>query len=69
LTKLVIKGTGEEARAALQADFDARNAAFEANLSAILKSASQATVTEVPTKPPVVTGWTPEMERARQLKR
>jgi hypothetical protein len=69
LTKLVIKGTGEEARAALQADFDARNAAFEASLNAVLKSASQAIVTEIPTKPPIVVDWTPEMERNRQLKR
>jgi hypothetical protein len=69
LTKFVTKGTGDEARAALQANFAAQNAAFEANLNALLKSPPQATVTEAPTKPPIVTDWALATDRNRRYKR
>ena len=67
MTKFVIKGTGDDARAALQADFDARNAAFEADLNALLKSPPKAAVTEMPNKPPIVTEWV--VDRSGQFKR
>jgi hypothetical protein len=69
LTKFRIKGTGDDARAALQAEFNARNAAFEADLNALFKSPPQATVTAVPPKPAAVTQWALGTDRDRRHKR
>ena len=69
MTKFRIKGTGDDARAALQAEFSARNAAFEADLDALMRSPPQATVTEHPVKTPAVTQWALGTDRDRRHKR
>lgn len=69
MSKFSIKGTGDDARAALQGEFNARNAAFEADLNALFKSPPQATVTEVPSKQPTVTQWALGTDRDRRHKR
>ena len=66
MSKFSIKGTGDDARAALQAQFDARNAAFEADLHALMRSPPQPTVTEQPVKPPAVTQWALGSDRDRR---
>jgi hypothetical protein len=53
LSTFVIDGTGDEARAALKANLDAQDAAFEANLEAMFGSPPLANVTEVPAAEPV----------------
>jgi hypothetical protein len=54
LTKFTISGTDDEARAALKANLDAQDAAFQARLDAMFKSPPPpANVTEVPAKEPV----------------
>lgn len=69
MSKFSIKGTGDDARAALQAQFDARNAAFEADLNALMRSPPRATVTEQPVKSPAVTQWALGTDRDRRHKR
>ncbi len=61
MTTFSIKGTDDEARAALKASLDAQDAAFQANFDAMFKSLPQATVTEVPAKPSA--GSVPETTR------
>jgi hypothetical protein len=53
LTKFTISGTDDEARAALKANLDAQDAAFQASLDAMFKSAPPPNVTEVPAAEPV----------------
>jgi hypothetical protein len=66
LTKFVIEGTDDEARAALKASFDAQDAAFQAGLDAMFKSPPPPNVTEVPA---AAAGWPLETERNRRHKR
>jgi len=68
LTKFTISGTDDEARAALKANLDAQDAAFQASLDAMFKSAPPpANVTETTaSKPSVVAGWAPEIARNRR---
>lgn len=65
MTKFVIEGTGDEARAALKANMDARDAAFQASLEAIFRSPPPPNVTEVPAAQPA---WVLETDSNRQRK-
>jgi hypothetical protein len=54
LTKFTISGTDDEARAALKANLDAQDAAFQARLDAMFKAPPPAaSVTAVPAAEPV----------------
>ena len=67
MTKFTISGTDDEARAALKANLDAQDAAFQASLDAMFKSAPPpANVTETAAKPSAVAGWAPEIARNRR---
>jgi hypothetical protein len=67
LSKFTISGTDDEARAALKANLDAQDAAFQASLDAMFKSPPPPppNVTEVPAAEPV---WVLETDLNRQHK-
>jgi hypothetical protein len=64
VSKFTISGTDDEARAALKANLDAQDAAFQASLDAMFKSPPP-NVTEVPAAEPV---WVLETDLNRQHK-
>lgn len=69
MNTFTINGTDDEARAALKANMDAQNAAFQASLNAMFKSPPPPNVTEVPAAKPVTAAeWALETDRFRRRK-
>ena len=77
MTKFVIRGTDDKARAALETSLQAQKASFEAGLKAMFKSPAPVTVTATPAAKaaaqPVVqqsarTGWSLDTDRNRRFK-
>jgi len=77
LTKFVIRGTDDKARAALETSLQAQNAKFEAGLKAMFKSPAPVTVTAAPAAKaaaqPVAqqsarAGWSLDTDRNRRFK-
>jgi hypothetical protein len=77
LTKFVIKGTDDKARAVLETSLQAQNAKFEAGLNAMFKTPAPVTVTAMPAAKapaqPVAqqsarAGWSLDTDRNRKFK-